>query len=140
MEEREKKKIERQQKAEELEEKRKQRQEELKRKREERQREKERKELERGVSRGVLKKKVFVTRSVSKTQESEGYAPQNCESTSNECTICFGSYSDDLDSDGTPMRVWVECTNPDCKKWMHEDCTSRDENGLLMCPCGVTFK
>ena len=84
--------------------------------------------------------KVFVTRSVSKRQESDGYAPQNCESTSNECTICFGGYNDDLDSDGTPMREWVQCTNQDCKKWMHEDCTMKEDNGIFTCPCGDQFK
>jgi hypothetical protein len=38
------------------------------------------------------------------------------------------------------IQMAPQCTNPDCKKWTHEDCTSRDESGLLMCPCGVTFQ
>ena len=134
-EERERKKAEREQKTKELEERRQQRQEELKQKREQREQAKERKKFESGVTKG---KKVFVTRSVSRRQENEGYAPQNCESTSNECTICFGNYSDDLDLDGSPTRGWVECTDPDCNKWMHEDCATRDD-GLHVCPCGFAF-
>lgn len=42
---------------------------------------------------------VFITR--SKSRES-GYAPQHSESTANECTVCFGNYSNDLSADGTP--------------------------------------
>ena len=55
---------------------------------------------------------------------------QSRESTSNECTACFGSYDDDLNSDGTLLREWVQCTNNDCQKWMHEDCAAREDSML----------
>ena len=73
--------------------------------------------------------KVFTTRSKS------GYAPQHSESGSDECMLCFGNYSDDLEvsADGTPTRSWVECTS--CKKWMHEDCAATDEKGNFVCVC-----
>lgn len=79
--------------------------------------------------------KVFVTRS-----KSAGYAPQHSESGSDECTICFGKFSDDVDpcTSGTPTRDWIQCTS--CEKWMHEDCATRDEEGGFVCrACGATF-
>ena len=39
---------------------------------------------------------------------------QSEESTSNECTVCFGSY-DDLDSDGALLREWVQCMNKNAR-------------------------
>ena len=79
--------------------------------------------------------KVFVTRSKS------GYAPQNSESGTNECAVCFGLYSDDVSTDGTPAREWVQCVNKECSKWMHADCASKDEEGSSVCIiCGAIFK
>lgn len=79
--------------------------------------------------------KVFTTRS-----KSAGYAPQHCESGSDECTVCFGKFTDDIDpsTDGAPERDWIQCTS--CDKWMHEDCATRGEEGsFICCVCGATF-
>ena len=37
---------------------------------------------------------------------------------SNECAICLGAYEDDVSEDGELLFSWVECTNPECNKWM----------------------
>ena len=37
-----------------------------------------------------------------------------------ECAICSGAYEDAVSEDGKLLFSWVECTNPDGKKWMHE--------------------
>lgn len=44
---------------------------------------------------------------------------------SNECAICLGEYEDDVGEEGELLLSWVECTNPECKKWMHEQCYKR---------------
>ena len=77
--------------------------------------------------------KVFVTRSKS------GYALQHSESSTNECMMCFGSYSDDLSAEGTPMKEWVQCTSEACSKWMHEECATKNEDGNIVCVCGAVF-
>ena len=63
--------------------------------------------------------KVFVTRSKSRC------TPQPAKSDSDVCMVCFGNYADDFDESGTQARDWIQCTS--CKKWMHEDCASKDE-------------
>ena len=77
--------------------------------------------------------KTFLTR--SKT----ACGPQHSETSSNECTVCFGNYDDDMSDDGTPAKVWVQCTSSNCGKWMHEDCTGKDQDGRLICVCGAIF-
>ena len=76
--------------------------------------------------------------SLNVTIETRGL--QNRESTSNECTVCFGSYDDDLSSDGTLLREWVQCTNNECQKWMHEDCVARGNSCLVCAVCRTEFK
>ena len=80
--------------------------------------------------------KVFVTR--SKSSKNTGYSPQHSESGVNECTACFGYYCDDISEDGNPTRDWIQCTNGQCKKWMHEDCI-KDDDGTMTCVCGTTL-
>ncbi len=77
--------------------------------------------------------KTFVTRNKSMS------APQRSESESNECMLCFGNYCDDLSDDGTPTKEWVQCTNEQCSKWMHEECSVRNEEGLFVCTCAEVF-
>ena len=79
--------------------------------------------------------KTFITR--SKTKDS--CAPQNEDSASSECTVCVGEYQDDLSPDGVPMKTWVQCTNEECQKWMHEDCITRNNEENLVCVCGNAF-
>ena len=81
------------------------------------------------------------TRSGDKGRSIEhDHGPQNRESGNNECTICFGCYEDDFSHDGTLLRSWVQCTNVECGKWMHEDCVSRDDEDDMVCMCGTTFQ
>ena len=62
------------------------------------------------------------------------------EISSNECAVCFGAYDDDL-ADGKPLRDWIQCTYPDCSKWMHEECLEKDSNHCMICPlCHTLFK
>ena len=72
-----------------------------------------------------------------KHQEERGLQSQ--ESTSNEFSVCFGSYDDDLNSDGTLLCEWVQCTNSDCQKWMHEDCAAREDSCLVCAVCCTEF-
>ena len=65
---------------------------------------------------------------------------QSRESTSNECTVCFGSYDDDLDSDGALLHEWVHCTNNECQKWMHEDCVQQEDSCLMCVVCNTEFQ
>lgn len=53
-------------------------------------------------------------------QFSDGSGLQCAEVSSNECAICLGEYEGDVGEEGEPLLSWVECTNPECKKWMHE--------------------
>ena len=60
---------------------------------------------------------------------------QSREISSNECAVCFGVYDDDLGQDGKPVRDWIQCTYPDCSKWM------KDSNHCMICPlCHTLFK
>ena len=114
------------------------REEERKRKAEEKAKERELKLLEKKKKEEARKenKKEFMTRSKKKAAS----GPQMEESTSNECTVCFGEYADDLTTDGAPVKSWVQCTDEECKKWMHEDCVSKDSEDNLACPvCGSIF-
>ena len=77
--------------------------------------------------------KVFVTRSRS------GCAAEHSESSTNECTVCFGLYSDDLSEDGAPAREWIQCPDESCSKWMHEYCAAKDQDGHCVCVCGSMF-
>ena len=128
--ERELKQLERQKKKEELELQKKQRREEL----EQRRKDKQAKPPAKGKKTFT---KTFITR--SKARAGDGYVPQNSESTSNECTICFGDFADDLGSDGFPTKNWVQCTNEECSKWMHEDCIMKNDEDNLVCFCGNAF-
>jgi hypothetical protein len=65
---------------------------------------------------------------------------QSRESTSNECTVCFGNSDDDFNSDGTLLREWVQCTNNECQKWMHEGCVTREDSRLVCAVCCTQFK
>lgn len=58
-------------------------------------------------------------------QFSDGSGLQCAEVSSNECAICLGEYEDDVGEEGELLLSWVECTNPECKKWMHEQCYKR---------------
>ena len=50
--------------------------------------------------------------------------------------VWYGNYADDLDESGTQIRDWFQCTS--CKKWMHEDCASKDEEVFnCVCLCGA---
>ena len=42
------------------------------------------------------------------------------------CMLCFRNYTDDLVESGTQTRDWIQCIS--CKRWMHEDCASKDED------------
>ena len=132
--EREVKQLERQKKKEELERQKAQRKEELEQRRREKQAHNKGKQPAKG--KGTFTK-IFITR--SKAQAGDGYAPQNDESTSNECTICFGDFTDELGSDGFPTKNWVQCTSEDCLKWMHEDCILKNDEDNLVCVCGNEF-
>lgn len=50
---------------------------------------------------------------------------QEAEISISECAACFGLYEDDI-TDGQLMHEWIQCTDPDCGKWMHVDCFSTD--------------
>ena len=77
--------------------------------------------------------KKIKTRSSKRGQHSE---TQNSE---DECIICYGIFSDDLDMNGNTTRQWIQCTR--CKNWMHEDCPSKDDNdSSYHCVCGTIFK
>jgi len=80
-------------------------------------------------------KKAFMTRSKAQGSKAQsGYGPQMySESTSNECTICFGEYQDDLSSEGVTVKNWVQCTNKKCLKCMHEDCVCKNSEDNLVC-------
>ena len=94
---------------------------------EEKRKQREAKKKEKGIS------KVFITRSRS------GHGAEHSESSTNECTVCFGSYNDDVSEDGTPVREWVQCPDESCSKWMHEDCAVKDQDGRCVCICGAMF-
>ena len=91
-------------------------------------------------------------RLMQKTRKSKGAAStasgemstegiQSREISLNECAVCFGAYDDDLGQDGKPVRDWIQCTYPDCSKWMHEECLEKDSNHCMICPlCHTLFK
>ena len=81
--------------------------------------------------------KIFITR--SKTRR-DSHGQQNNDGTRNICIVCFGEYEDDLSPERLPLKNWVQCTSPDCNKWMHEDCTHQNTNGNLVCLCGNEFE
>ena len=136
----EQRKLEREQKRELREAEKKKKEEERKSKALEREKKKAQlEEDERAAKRKEKSKvtKVFVTRSKGHNCES-GYSPQHSESGVNECTVCFGNYKDDLSEDGTPTRGWIQCTDNECSKWMHEDCISKDGD-IMICVCNAVF-
>ena len=65
---------------------------------------------------------------------------QEAEISSSECAACFGLYEDDF-VDGQLMQEWIQCTDPDCGKWMHINCLNTDSNGeMYICSvCKTTF-
>ena len=65
---------------------------------------------------------------------------QSWESSSNEHTVCFGSYDGDLDSDGALLHEWVQCTNNECQKWMHKDCVEQEDSCLKCAVCNTEFQ
>ena len=81
--------------------------------------------------------KIFTTR--SKTRR-DSHGQQNNDGTRNICIVCFGEYEDNLSPEQLPLKNWVQCTSPDCNKWMHEDCTHQNTNGNLVCLCGKEFE
>ena len=81
--------------------------------------------------------KIFTTR--SKTRR-DSHGQQNNDGTKNICIVCFGEYENDLSPERLPLKNWVQCTSPDCNKWMHEDCTHQNTNGNLVCLCGNEFE
>ena len=42
------------------------------------------------------------------------------ETNSNFCCVCFGSYEEDIDTD----REWLECC---CGRWLHDDCIDEED-------------
>ena len=133
----EQRKLEREQKRELREAEKKKKEEERKSKALEREKKKaqleeprKKKEAERSAKRKGKSKvtKVFVTRSKGRNC----YSPQHSESGVNECTVCLWNYKDDLSEDGTPTRGWIQCTDNECSKWMHEDCILKDGD-IMIC-------
>ena len=55
---------------------------------------------------------------------------QEAEISSDECATCFGLYEDDL-IDGQLVQEWIQCTDPDCGKWMHINCLDTDSKGEM---------
>ena len=55
---------------------------------------------------------------------------QEVEISSSECATCFGLYEDDF-IDGQLVREWIQCTYPDCGKWMHINCLDTDSKGEI---------
>ena len=108
--------------------------------------ERERKPLERKKKAAELeekrKERQLAKQNKSKTGTKTGgdeCGLQNRECTSNECTVCFGNYDDDF-IDGTLQREWVQCTDSNCQKWMHENCATLEESLLMCSVCGAEFK
>ena len=58
---------------------------------------------------------------------------QEAEISSSECATCFGLYEDDF-IDGQLVQEWIQCTDPDCGKWMHLDTDSKGEISLVPRP------
>ena len=88
----------------------------------------------------VPKKKARIVSESSKNQPSTSRASTSSGATTsdeidtNECCVCFRTYSEDV-LEGTGLE-WVECV---CGRWLHEDCISydisTDANGKeLLCP------
>ena len=96
--------------------------EERARKAEERKRVAEEKQLQR-EHRANLKQKG--NRKIS-LKDGNASGLQTAEVSSNECAVCLGEYEDDVTKDGDLLYSWVECTNPECKKWMHEQCLHKN--------------
>ena len=48
----------------------------------------------------------------------------------NECAVCLGAYQNDITKGGQLLFSWVECTDPDCKKWMHGQCLQKNDDDL----------
>ena len=67
------------------------------------------------------------------TRSSDGTGLQSAEVSNNECAICLGAYEDDIGEDGELLFSWVECTNQECKKWMHEQCLEKCDGDLFVC-------
>ena len=74
------------------------------------------------------------------TRSSDASGLQSAEVSSNECAVCLGEYEDDIGEDGELLVSWVECTNPDCKKWMHEECLPKNDDDFYICNvCNSVF-
>lgn len=101
---------------------------ELEKQREEKRQQRELKRQEKNKIPG----KQFVTRS-------KGLGGELSSKTSdNICHVCSGTYEDDICSDGTLQREWVQCTDEECSVWSHEDCLTRSEDQFV-CSCGNLF-
>ena len=70
--------------------------------------------------------KTFLTR--SKT----ACGTQHSESSSNECTVCFGNYDDDMSDDGTPSNGCMKIAPPHLCLWCHFHIAS--------CICAMLYK
>ena len=55
---------------------------------------------------------------------------QEAEISSGERAICFGLYEDDF-IDGQLVQEWIQCTDPDCGKWMHINCLDANSKGEM---------
>ena len=54
----------------------------------------------------------------------------------NECIVCLGDYSDDIDSEtGKLLKEWIQslCTNENCAVWMHVECADNSDENCLLC-------
>ena len=55
---------------------------------------------------------------------------------SNECIVCLGDYSDDIDSEtGKLLKEWIQCTNENCVVWMHVECADTSDENYVCCVC-----
>ena len=55
----------------------------------------------------------------------------------NECSVCMGKYEDDFVDDELQAE-WIRCTN--CRKWMHEDCHSVEQETYVCVLCNSVLK
>ena len=59
---------------------------------------------------------------------------------SNECIVCLGDYSDDIDSEtGKLLKEWIRCTKENFAVWMHVECADTSDENYVCCVCECIF-